>query len=276
MTWRNARNDENFFKDFLRDDGQINSVAQLTNAVQLSSYNCQPPWCLYEGVTCGNVAGISSYGMVQSISLKNLALTGTLPDSIGDFRSLTLFDISSNHIHGTIPDTIINWRGGISSISLDANNLTGTIPAAIGYLLSLTAVHLHDNSLQGPIPSVVGSLNSLSILTLGRNSLTGTIPSTVGSMAALQHFSLNSNLLTGTIPSGISALSRLVFFDAADNFLSTGSARTLTDITLSDAAGSRTLELSSRRLIYQSDTQPWQNSVTSCCIPAILDAIGES
>jgi Leucine-rich repeat (LRR) protein len=245
------------------------------SAVQLTSFSSQPPWCLYEGVTCGDVAGIISYGIIQSISLKNLGLTGTLPDSIGDFRSLTFFDISSNNIHGNIPDTVINWHDGITSLSLNANNLTGTIPPAIAHLVHLTALHLHDNNLEGSIPSAVGSLNSLSVLNLGGNSLTGKIPSTIGDMTALQHISLNSNMLVGTIPAQISALSRLIFFDVADNFLSMGSAITLSEAIFSDATRSGTLKLSGNRLAYQAITHPEQNCIATGCFQAAPGTTGQ-
>ena len=274
-TWRTASNGENLAENFLSHNDLIDHIAQLADAVQLTSFSSQPPWCLYEGVTCGDVAGIASYGMIQSISLTNLGLTGTLPDSIGDFRSLTLFDISSNNIHGNIPDTVINWRAGITSLSLNSNNLTGTIPPAIGHLTSLAALHLHDNNLEGSIPSAIGNLNSLLILTLDGNSLTGEIPSTIGGMAAMQHISMNSNMLEDTIPSGISALSRQVYVDVANNHLSTGSAGTLSDIIFSDATKSGTLKLSVNRLAYLSDADPEQNFVATGCFPAAAEATGE-
>ena len=213
--------------------------------------------------------------MIQSISLTNLGLTGTLPDSIGDFRSLTLFDISSNSIHGNIPDTVISWRTGITSLSLNSNNLTGAIPPAIGHLISLAALHLHDNNLEGYIPSAIGNLNSLSILTLDGNSLTGEIPSTIGGMAALQQISMNSNMLEGTIPSGISALSRLVYLDVANNHLSMGSVGTLSDIMFSDATKSGTLKLSGNRIAYLSDTDPEQNCVAVGSFAASAEMSGE-
>jgi hypothetical protein len=273
-TWRSASNDGSLSEYFRWNDGLMKPAVQLIKEMRLNSLNCHPPWCQYEGVTCGNVAGISSYGMIQSISLKNRGLTGTLPYSIGNFRSLTLLDISSNLLRGNIPDSVVNWRLGIS-ISLNANNLTGTIPPAIGHLVHLTALHLHDNSLKGSIPSAVGSLNSLSILTLGGNSLTGKIPSTIGNMAALQHISLNSNMLEGTIPSGISALKHLVFLDIANNHLSMGSGSTVLDIAFSDATRRGTLKLFNNCLAYQSNAYPYQNCVATRCLPAILDATGE-
>jgi Leucine-rich repeat (LRR) protein len=185
------------------------------------------------------------------------------------------FDISSNNMHGNIPDTVINWHDGITSLSLNANNLTGTIPPAIAHLVHLTALHLHDNNLEGSIPSVVGSLNSLSVLTLGGNSLTGKIPSTIGDMTALQRISLNSNMLEGTIPAQISALSRLVFFDVADNFLSIGSAIILSEAIFSDAARSGTLKLSGNRLAYQSIAHPEQNCIATGCFQAAPGTTGE-
>jgi Leucine-rich repeat (LRR) protein len=178
-------------------------------------------------------------------------------------------------MHGNIPDTVINWHDGITSLSLNANNLTGTIPPAIAHLVHLTALHLHDNNLEGSIPSVVGSLNSLSVLTLGGNSLTGKIPSTIGDMTALQHISLNSNMLEGTIPAQISTLSRLVFFDVADNFLSMGSAIMLSETVFSAAMSSGTLKLSGNRLAYQSMAHPEQNCIATGCFQAAPGTAGE-
>ena len=66
----------------------------MSDSVHRRLFYSQPPWCFFEGVTCGSVSGSSTYANMISISLYSLALYGSLPSSIGNFQSLTVFDLS--------------------------------------------------------------------------------------------------------------------------------------------------------------------------------------
>ena len=84
----------------------------------------------------GNWFGVtidSSTSYVSRLSLDTNALSGTIPEQIGQLTSLNL-------------------------LSLQHNALSGTIPVQIGELTSLTSFYLSDNDLTGPLPNDVCDL----------------------------------------------------------------------------------------------------------------------
>lgn len=135
-----------------------------------SLFTTQPNWCSFQGVTCGSTA--ATYASIISIDLHSLGLVGSLPTSIGNFHSLTTFDVSFNSLTGTVPSTINTWYYTIDSILMQNNLFTGFIPSTIGALTKLTTLRINSNSLTGTIPRQMSSLKSLSVLKLGNNFLT--------------------------------------------------------------------------------------------------------
>ena len=167
----------------------------MSDSVHRRLFYSQPPWCFFEGVTCGSVSGSSTYANVISISLDSLALYGSLPSSIGNFQSLTVFDLSDNKINGSIPSTISGMTA-LQTLYLSYNSLTGSIPSTISGMTALQSLDLTSNSLTGSIPSTISSLTALGSLSLSRNSLIGSIPSTMRTLTALQFINLDNNYLT--------------------------------------------------------------------------------
>lgn len=158
-------------------------------AVERSLFTTQPNWCTFQGVTCG--AGTPN---IQSINLYNLGLVGTLPNSIGNYRQLTSFDISFNSLSGTIPKTISTWYYTIDNIKMNNNMFVGSIPSTIGPLTKLTLMSLSHNMLTGTIPSQMSSLVSLTTLKLSDNFLTMGILTDVPTRTFSTATSSSSNL----------------------------------------------------------------------------------
>ena len=181
----------------------------MSDSVHRRLFYSQPPWCFFEGVTCGSLSGSSTYANVISISLYLSALNGSLPSSIGNFQSLTILSLSDNKINGSIPSTISG-------------------------MTALQTLYLSYNSLTGSIPSTISGMTALQSLALSSNSLTGSIPSTISSMTALQSLYFSYNGLTGTIPSTISSMTALHFFDLRNNYLTMGTATTVPPSTFSN------------------------------------------
>jgi hypothetical protein len=69
-----------------------------------------------------------------SIDLRLNEISGSIPSTIGYMTELTLFNVSSNRMTGTLP--------------------TGTIPSSIGNLTDWTLLYIMNNCLSGSIPSV--------------------------------------------------------------------------------------------------------------------------
>ena len=197
----------------------INNCASKPNC-SLGSLN------LY-GVTCDNTSDT-----ILELQLQNNSLNGTIPESIGNLKDLTILYLYHNHLTGGIPKTIFSLTklqhlalhqnkihdsipttiGDLRSLvvlSLFSNDMSGTITDAICNLTLLNQLHLSDNKLSSIVPNCIGNLASLAVLELGRNNLFGTIPNSIGNLTNLTNLDVSYNNLTGSIPSSITNLVKI-------------------------------------------------------------------
>jgi len=145
------------------------------------------------------------------------ALTGSIPDTISAFTNLRLLDMDDNQLTGPIPVSFGKLKK-LQQLYLFFNSLTGTIPSSIGNFTELESVSFDNNKLQGTIPQEVLLLTKLTNIYLYDNKLTGTIPS-LGSLPSLVTISFQSNALTGTIPSSFTRLRNLTHLILNNNEL---------------------------------------------------------
>ncbi len=108
-------------------------------------------------------------GFVTELWLYRNQLTGTIPNTIGNLKNLTVLDL----------------RG---------NQLKGYIPKEIGVLTKLTKLHLENNRLRGKIPAETGNLTKLKDLYFQNNNLNGEIPDTIKKLERLYDGSGEQNL----------------------------------------------------------------------------------
>ncbi|KAM1597854.1 hypothetical protein PS2_032715 [Malus domestica] len=93
-------------------------------------------------------------------------------------KILTVFtsiDISCNNFIGSIPEEVGDLKS-LYGLNLSSNAFTGTIPSSLGNLRQLESLDLSDNKLSGTIPQELVKLNFLSFLDLSNNQLEGRIP----------------------------------------------------------------------------------------------------
>ncbi|KAK6805195.1 hypothetical protein RDI58_002980 [Solanum bulbocastanum] len=214
---------------------------------------CNDPW---EGIDCNNSRVISI--KLSSINLKgelsgdieglselqildlsyNKGLTGSLPQSIGSLKSLSILILVGCGFSGLIPNTI----GSLSQLeflSLNLNNFIGPIPASVGNLSKLRWLDLADNKLSGPLPVSHGSTPGLDMLVhtkhfhLGRNQFSGEIPDQLfSSNMTLKHLLLEQNQLTGKIPPSLGLVQTLEVVRLDRNSLDGSIPSTLKNLTL--------------------------------------------
>ncbi|WVY91727.1 hypothetical protein V8G54_037241 [Vigna mungo] len=87
-------------------------------------------------------------------------------------------------------------------IDMSSNNLSGTIPPQMFSLIGLHSLNLSNNRLEGEIPNEIGNMKNLESLDFSTNQLGGEIPQSLSRLSFLGYLNLSFNNLTGKIPSG--------------------------------------------------------------------------
>lgn len=153
----------------------------------------------------GNWAGVALIGVapnqhVNSLSMDNNNLTGSLNSSLANLTELQQLNFSQNSLTGPIPasfSTLTNMR----RLFLFNNQLNGGIPDVFGGWSNVLLISLAENpGLGGSIPNSLGSNNSIERIFLQNTGLTGSIPGNLGDLTNLSLIDLSNNQLTGAIP----------------------------------------------------------------------------
>ncbi|KAE8653470.1 hypothetical protein Csa_006926 [Cucumis sativus] len=106
-----------------------------------------------------------------------------------------LLDLSGNHLSGQIPTSIGDLKS-IKLLNLADNNLSGNIPSTFGNLEHVETLDLSHNKLSGSIPKSLAKLHQLAVLDVSNNQLTGRIPvgGQMSTMNILSYYANNSGL----------------------------------------------------------------------------------
>ncbi|CAK9181602.1 unnamed protein product [Ilex paraguariensis] len=83
--------------------------------------------------------------------------TFLLRSQISTLRDLTHLDLSSNHLNGSLPESLSNLTHLVGTLNLSYNIFSGEVPASYGRFPVMVSLDLQHNNLTGKIP-LVGSL----------------------------------------------------------------------------------------------------------------------
>ena len=167
----------------------------------------------------GSIPDLSGLTHLTYLHLRDNALSGSIPASLGDLTRLEWLTLDRNQLDGAIPDSL----GDLASLThgyLYENQLSGTIPASLGKLTNLTHLYLGENQLSGTIPASLGNLAKLQELILPDNQLSGRLPTSLGDLANLTALDISGNNLDGPIPAELGDLSSLTLLSLWGNQLS--------------------------------------------------------
>ncbi|CAN6582909.1 unnamed protein product [Malus baccata var. baccata] len=194
----------------------------------------------YNPLLQGSLPEFPKTGSLQTLELSSTNFSGSLPDSIGNLKMLSMIDLSTCNFYGSIPESMENLRhlyyldmsenkfsGSINSthwenlvelmfVSLMYNQLDGGIPLSMFSLPLLQTLLLSNNKFSHQFHefSNVSSSNQLSSLFLEFNNLEGPVPMFFFNLRGLQFLSLSSNNLEGSFPlSGLQKLRNLTFLN---------------------------------------------------------------
>lgn len=150
---------------------------------------------------------------LRILDLSGNNLTGTIPESFGNFISMTIimtgFYLENMYFSSSMElivknKSLVYYRDlpRICVIDLSENNLHGSIPHELSNLKGLQVLNLSGNHLTGEIAYQIGSITSLESLDLSRNDLLGAIPASLSNLSFLSWLNLSYNNLSGLIPRG--------------------------------------------------------------------------
>ncbi|XP_064947950.1 probable LRR receptor-like serine/threonine-protein kinase At1g53430 isoform X4 [Musa acuminata AAA Group] len=111
----------------------------------------------------GTFPALQNMNKMERLVLRNLSISGELPDFIAEMPTIKTLDVSFNNLSGPIPSSYDILRRSINYMYLTSNMLNGTIPDWI--LGSDKNLDLSYNTFTGsPIPSICqqGNLNLVS------------------------------------------------------------------------------------------------------------------
>ncbi|WCJ20869.1 Leucine-rich repeat protein kinase family protein [Euphorbia peplus] len=144
---------------------------------KLSSWNFENSTtgfvCSFVGVSCWN----DQENRVINLELRDMELSGQVPESLKYCKNLQTLDLSSNVFSGTIPTQICSWLPFLVTLDLSNNGISGSIPPDLANCSYLNNLVLENNTLSGSIPNEFSRLNRLKKFSVAKNHLSGSIPS---------------------------------------------------------------------------------------------------
>jgi len=165
--------------------------------------------CDWRGITC------NTNNKTVSVTLANLQIIGSIPNSLSNLNDLRQLDLSNNLLYRKIPSEI-GLLTNLEILNLGGNLFTSSIPSSLGYLGQLNTLSLHDNFLTGSIPSTFNKLGSVVLsFKLNSNLLVSTLPTFLGWINTFS-FDLHANYFSSSIPTELCMLSN-AFYIRLDN-----------------------------------------------------------
>ncbi|CDP11283.1 unnamed protein product [Coffea canephora] len=159
---------------------------------------------------------------LEQLNAANCKIKGSIPDGIGNLRSLILLDLSNNDLTGSLPATIKDLQK-LQYMDLSMNKLISRVPLHLLCALhNLDTMNLGQNQFMASIPKCFGNLTSLRHLNLSHNRLYSAPPEEIWNLKDLLMLDLSSNLLSGSLPYAITNMKMANWVDLSTNQFSGG------------------------------------------------------
>ena len=160
---------------------------------------------------------LSQIKTLLGIDFFNNKLTGPLPATLSSLPNLIEITFDRNQLTGTIPESYGSFPKSFTWLSLSQNRLSGKIPASLAKL-NLALVDLSGNKLEGDASVLFGSEKETNVIWLHRNLLSFDIGK-VGLSKNLESLDLSNNKIYGTLPNGFTKLKFLKDLNVSNNNL---------------------------------------------------------
>ncbi|GJW39738.1 kinase-like domain-containing protein [Tanacetum coccineum] len=134
---------------------------------------------------------------MEVFSVKKNPLGGSIPDTLGHWKSLKEFYSGECNLYGSIPHSIFNLSL-LVNFSLSSNHVTGSLPSEIGnHLPNLECLQLWGNKLTGVLPPSLSNCSKLRILELRDNNFSGKLTIDFSELREIKSIFFQNNNLHG-------------------------------------------------------------------------------
>ncbi|XP_021802759.1 receptor-like protein 12 [Prunus avium] len=222
------------FPDFLRNQSRLSNLDLSQNQI----HGEIPNWIwrlnnLFQlNLSCnsletleGPLLNVTSY--LSVLDLHSNQLQGQIPFFP---RSAMYLDYSKNNFTFNIPHDIGDFLGWTTFFSLSSNNLHGIIPESLCNV-NLQVLDLSNNSLSDTIPQCLSAMSNLAVLNLRRNNLIGTIFDNFPANCSLETVDLGGNKIEGKFPKSLAQCARLMVLNLGYNQITDSFPHVLEEIS---------------------------------------------
>ena len=178
------------------DDGKVEGIAMKNNGLSRSFPSEIFSLPSLESLNLNSNAIIFSFeGISKATNLLFLDLTNSGLDSLDfveelDSTAIETLRLGSNSLTGEIPSSLFQLRS-LVELSLSYNVFSGSLNLKTAQLDSIQRLMAYGNALQGPLPTELGLLTQTTVLDLSENSFTGTLPTELENLTALKSLSIH-------------------------------------------------------------------------------------
>lgn len=163
---------------------------------------------------------------LQTLSLSNNQLLGSLPTILGIMTNLLYLDLSQTQLLGTL-SSILGLMANLKYLDLSKNQIQGSIPTELGTMTKLYNLNMASNLLGGSIPTELSNLFNFIgyilegsvLLDVSSNELVGPIPTELVMAMGIQELILEHNNLTGSLPEELRNQTKLSVLRVGNNRL---------------------------------------------------------
>ncbi|KAJ4748859.1 Polygalacturonase inhibitor protein [Rhynchospora pubera] len=159
----------------------------------------------------GRVPHFYNNSNLDAIILASNNLSHSIPPSLSTLPILTFLNLSSNHLTGTIPKSLVNVWG----FDVGNNQLHGDASFLFSNQSKAGIIVLANNSFKFDL-SYVEFSDNLYEIDLSHNKIYGKVPASFATAVGLYHANLSFNRLCGELPQG-GIMGRFSAADFANN-----------------------------------------------------------